>query len=69
MEKLYVNQIAPDGQVSTMGLFYSRAEANRIVTLLEANPERATYRYEMVKAVRDKLVETLAQPRMAEKKE
>jgi hypothetical protein len=57
MEKLYVNEIAPDGQVSTMGLFYSQAEAQRIVDMLRANPERSGYRYEIVEAVRHTLAE------------
>jgi hypothetical protein len=52
MEKLYVNEIGPDGTVSTVGLFYSQAEAEKIVELLRANPERAAYRYEIVEAVR-----------------
>ena len=57
MKKLYVNEIAPDGQVSTMGLFYSQAEAQRIVDMLRANPERSGYRYEIVEAVRHMLAE------------
>ena len=57
MNKLYVNAIAPDGQVSTVGLFYSQPEAQRIVDLLRANPERTGYRYEIVEAVRHVLSE------------
>ena len=52
MEKLYVNEISPDGAVSTVGLFYSQAEAETIVGMLRANPDRAAYRYEIVEAVR-----------------
>jgi hypothetical protein len=52
MDKLYVNEIAPDGTVSTVGLFYSQPEAQKIVELLRANPDRAAYRYEIVEAVR-----------------
>ena len=52
MEKLYVNEIGPDGEVSTVGLFYSHAEAERIVELLRADPDRAMFRYEVVEAVR-----------------
>ena len=52
MEKLYVNAIAPDGDVSTVGLYYSRLEAQKIVDTLRANPERSGYRYEIVEAVR-----------------
>jgi hypothetical protein len=52
MEKLYVNEIGPDGEVNTVGLFYSHAEAERIVELLRADPDRAMFRYEVVEAVR-----------------
>jgi hypothetical protein len=52
MEKLYVNEIGPDGEVSTVGLFYSHAEAEKIVDMLRANPDRVGYRYEIVEAVR-----------------
>jgi hypothetical protein len=57
MDKLYVNEIAPDGKISTVGLFYSQAEALEIVDLLRANPDRAAYRYEIVEAVRHILSE------------
>ena len=60
MEKLYVNQVDPNGQVSTMGLFYSQAEAQRIVAMLAANPERPGYRYEIIDAVRHTLAEKRA---------
>ena len=52
MEKLYVNEIGPDGEVSTVGLFYSNAEAEKIIDLLRADPGRAMFRYEVVEAVR-----------------
>jgi len=58
MEKLYVNAIAPDGEVSTVGLFYSQPEAQKVVDMLRANPERSGYRYEIVEAVRHVLSET-----------
>ena len=58
MEKLYVNEIGPEGEVSTVGLFYSRAEAENIVAMLRANPDRAGYRYEIVEAVRHTLSDT-----------
>ncbi len=57
MEKLYVNEIGPDGAVSTVGLFYSHPEAQKIVDILRNNPERARYRYEIVEAVRHVLSE------------
>ena len=52
MEKLYVNEIRPDDEVSTVGLFYSRAEAEKIVAMLRDIPERSTCRYEIVQAAR-----------------
>jgi hypothetical protein len=57
MEKLYVNEIAPDGEISTVGLFYSQAEAEKIVAMLRDIPERSAYRYEIVPAVRHSLAE------------
>jgi hypothetical protein len=61
MEKLYVNEIRPDGAVSTVGLFYSRAEAEKIVAMLRDIPERAACRYEIVQAKRHLLSEKSAQ--------
>jgi len=57
MEKLYVNEIRPEGAVSTVGLFYSRAEAEKIIAMLRDIPERAAYHYEIVQAVRHLLSE------------
>jgi hypothetical protein len=51
MEKLYVNEIRPDGEVSTVGLFYSRAEAENIVAHLWSIPEKGNCHYEIVEAV------------------
>ncbi len=52
MEKLYVNEVRPDGELSTVGLFYSRGEAEKIVAMLRDIPERAECRYEIVEAAR-----------------
>ncbi len=52
MEKLYVNEIRPNGDVSTVGLFYSQAEAENIVAQLRGTPDRGDCRYEIVEAVR-----------------
>ena len=57
MEKLYVNEIRADGEVSTVGLFYSRAEAENIVAMLRDIHERSGCRYEIVQAVRHLLAE------------
>ncbi|HZA53541.1 MAG TPA: hypothetical protein VE616_04755 [Candidatus Udaeobacter sp.] len=51
MEKLYVNEIRSNGEVSTVGLFYSRDEAENIVTQLQSIPEKADCRYEIIEAV------------------
>ena len=61
MEKLYVNEIHPDGEVSTVGLFYSQAEAEKIVVMLRDIAERSGCRYEIVQAVRHLLAEKGAQ--------
>ena len=61
MEKLYVNEIRPDGEVSTVGLFYSRAEAEKIVVMLRDIPEQSACRYEIVQATRHLLSEKTAQ--------
>jgi hypothetical protein len=62
MEKLYVNEIGPDGEVSTVGLFYSQGEAQKIVDMLRADPDRASYQYEIVEAVRHVLAERNSLP-------
>jgi hypothetical protein len=53
MEKLYVNEIRPNGDISTVGLFYSRGEAEKIVAQLRSIPEKADCRYEIIGAVAD----------------
>ena len=50
MEKLYVNEFRPNGEVSTVGLFYSRAEAENVVLQLRSIPEGSCNRYEIVPA-------------------
>lgn len=45
MEKLYVNEKRPDGEVSTVGLYYSREEAEGIIRQLQALPEKQTCEY------------------------
>ena len=51
MEKLYVNEIGPDGEVSTVGLFYSPAEAENIIAQLRKIPEKSACRYEITATV------------------
>ena len=48
MEKLYVHETGPDGELSTVGLFYSRSEAEYIVAKLQNLPEKRSCRYEIV---------------------
>ena len=43
--------MGPDGEVSTVGLFYSHPEAQKIIDMLRANPDPTGYRYEIVEAV------------------
>lgn len=45
MEKLYVNEIRPDSDISTVGLFYSRAEAEHVVARLRSILEKSRCRY------------------------
>ena len=52
MEKLYVNEIGPTGEVSTVGLFYSQAEAKNVVAQLRGIPEKRDCRYEIIQALR-----------------
>ena len=47
MEKCYVNEIRPDGEISTVGLFYSRDEADGIIRQLREIPEKQSCRYEI----------------------
>jgi hypothetical protein len=50
MDKLYVTEIRPDGEASTVGLFYSRGEAENIIAQLRSIPEKAGCRYEIIEA-------------------
>ena len=52
MEKLYVNEVRSDGEVCTVGLYYSRAEAENIVAQLRKIPEKSACRYEITHALR-----------------
>jgi hypothetical protein len=47
MEKLFVHEFSPDGEVSTVGLFYSRKEAEHVVTQLLTLPQKQKCRYEI----------------------
>ena len=47
MEKFYINEIRPGGEISTVGLFYSREEAEGIVKQLQSLPEKKDCKYEI----------------------
>jgi len=51
MEKLYVQEIRPDGGVSTVGLFYSRGEAEHVVAKRQNLADKQSCRYEIAEAV------------------
>jgi hypothetical protein len=51
VEKLFVNEIRPHGEVSTVGLFYSLGEAQKVIAQLRSIPEKAECRYEIIEAV------------------
>ncbi len=47
MEKIYLHEIRPDGEISTVGLYYSRDEAESIVKQLRSLPEKQDCKYEI----------------------
>ena len=46
-----MNEVRPNGEVSTVGLYYSRGEAENIVARLRSIAEKADCRYEIIEAV------------------
>ena len=63
MEKLYVNEIRPNGEVSTVGLFYSRGEAEHVVAQLRSIPGKSNCRYEITETI-PKPLPTKLQPEL-----
>ena len=51
MDKLYVNEIRSNGEVSTVGLFYAWAEAERVVRQLRSLPDKRDCRYTITETV------------------
>ena len=51
MEKLYVHETRANGEVNTVGLFYSRAEAENVIAQLLAIPEKRNCCYEITEVV------------------
>jgi hypothetical protein len=47
VKKLYVHEIQPNGEVSTVGLFYSTEEAEDIVEKLRELAEKKSCKYEI----------------------
>jgi hypothetical protein len=47
VKKLYVHEIRPNGEVSTVGLFYSTEEAEDIVEKLRELAEKKSCKYEI----------------------
>ena len=45
MDKFYLCEKRPNGEVSTVGLYYSREEAEGIVRQLQALPEKRECEY------------------------
>jgi hypothetical protein len=51
VEKLYVHEIRPNGEISTVGLFYSREEAEGVVQQLQGLPEKNGCQYEISETI------------------
>lgn len=49
VDKFYLHEHRPDGQVSTVGLYYSREEAEGIVAQLRELPEKQYCEYVLVR--------------------
>ncbi len=49
MEKFYLQEQRPDGQVSTVGLFYSRREAEDVIAELRELPEKQGCEYVLIR--------------------
>jgi hypothetical protein len=51
VQKLYVHEIRPNGEASTVGLYYSSEEAKNVVARLRGLPEKHGCRYEITESV------------------
>ena len=49
MDKLYVHEKRPNGEISTVGLYYSREEAQSVVKQLQKLPEKQDCEYTISK--------------------
>ena len=53
VDKFYLHEYRPDGEVSTVGLYYSREEAKGIVAQLRELPEKQGCEYVLVRPGND----------------
>ncbi len=49
MDKFYLQERRPDGEVSTVGLFYSREEAEEVIAELRELPDKQCCKYVVVR--------------------
>lgn len=49
MDKYYLHERRPDGEISTVGLYYSREEAEGVIGLLRELPEKQDCEYLMTR--------------------
>lgn len=49
MDKFYLEERRPDGEVSTVGLFYSREEADEVIARLRELPDKQGCEYVLVR--------------------
>ena len=49
MDKFYLHEHRPDGETSTVGLFYSREEAEDVIARLRELPEKQGCEYVLVR--------------------
>lgn len=49
MDKFYLQERRPDGEVSTVGLFYSRDEAEEVIAELRELPDKQDCEYVLVR--------------------
>ena len=48
MDKFYLQEHRPDGEVSTVGLFYSRREVEEVIAQLRELPEKQGCEYVLI---------------------
>ena len=53
MDKFYLQERRPDGEVSTVGLFYSRDEAEEVIAELRELPDKQDCEYVLVRPGED----------------